>query len=93
MRRYFAAQQGEKRRQCGALASKFNKVEVQNNKPVKHKPLAIEYIPANSRHGLRFLPHVGCESTDYLFANFLLLCIFCKACLYLQLHTTPSREG
>jgi hypothetical protein len=36
-------QQGEKRRQCGALASIFNEVEVQKNKHAEHKPLSIEY--------------------------------------------------
>jgi hypothetical protein len=43
MRRDFVPQQGEKRRQCGALASIFNEVEVQKNKHVEYKPLAIEY--------------------------------------------------
>jgi hypothetical protein len=43
MRRYFVPQRGEKRRQCGALASIFKEVEVKKNKHVQHKPLAIEY--------------------------------------------------
>jgi hypothetical protein len=43
MRRYFVPQRGEKRRQCGALASIFYEVDVQKNKHVEHKPLATEY--------------------------------------------------
>jgi hypothetical protein len=43
MRRDFVPQRGEKRRQCGALESIFNAVEVQKNKHVEHKPLTIGY--------------------------------------------------
>jgi predicted kinase len=43
MRRYYVPQQGEKRRQCGVLASIFNAVEVQKNKHAEYKLLAIEY--------------------------------------------------
>jgi hypothetical protein len=40
MRRYFVPQQGEKRSQCGILASIFNKVEIQKNNQLKLKPPA-----------------------------------------------------
>jgi hypothetical protein len=46
---FFVPQRGEKQRQCGALASIFNEVEVQENKHIEHKPLAIEYKPKTPR--------------------------------------------
>jgi cephalosporin-C deacetylase-like acetyl esterase len=44
MRSFFVPQQGKKRRQCGALSSIFNTVEVQNNKQVEYKLLVVECL-------------------------------------------------